>query len=91
MSEDGYKIGHIYRIKASFNHEPVGVLAFVYRKESQGIYLISENGVDMGLFSPKDQSKYLEYVTDSGFIYVYENDLKLKEDIHNSLFEMAFS
>jgi hypothetical protein len=79
-----FQVGVVVRVKTSFLNEPAGVLAYVYecydKPGMTGVSLITENGVDLGGFSLREQAEYLEQVYDTGIIYVFKNVIQLDRD-----------
>ena len=88
--------GCLVRLKQSFCKEPIGTLAFVYENYSlgegrwNGVSLITENGVDLGGFSEREQVDFLENVTQTGFRYRFINMMHLGEDFENGVFKEVF-
>lgn len=83
-------IGDIVRLNQSFLDEPTGCLAYVYNIESDGCYIITENGEDLGLFD-KRQFKKLSYVCRSNFYYRFSTNEQLMYDWNDGLFLPAFN
>lgn len=89
--------GSIVRLKESFCGEPVQTRAFVYDIFSlgegrwNGISLITENGVDLGGFSEREQVDCLQHVCKTDFRYRFRNVMQLGEDFNNGVFNSVFN
>lgn len=96
MQLSPYSLGSLVTVKRSFLNEPAGVVAYVYEHYSidndttQGISLITQNGVDLGGFSLQEQYDYLEYYGDTGQVYTFSNVTQLKIDWDKGVFKMIF-
>lgn len=87
-----YQIGTLVKVNASFMDEPEGVISYVYEHYTGGgISLITQNGVDLGGFSPKEQSMYLEYWRDTGRVYHFKNVIQLAYDWRSGIFKPLFA
>lgn len=96
-----FKEGHIVRVMASFNHEPVGVRGYIYGSKvwdnvidgrhygDTVFYVITENGVDLGGFNGADY-KYLEFDRDSGILYPDGVDGRVEDDFAAGWFDLVF-
>lgn len=84
MAERIFRSGNIVRLGASFLGEPVGTLAYVYEEynigDDEGVSIITENGCNIGGFSPDEQEKYLKLERDTGIEYDFKNVTKLRDD-----------
>lgn len=83
-------------MKQSFCGEPVGTRAYVYEIYSlgegrwNGVSLITENGVDLGGFSEREQVDFLERIGRTDYRYRFTNMMQLGEDFSNGVFEHVF-
>lgn len=86
-----FSLGSLVTVKTEFLGEPPGVIAYVYEVYDKpgisGISLITQNGVDLGGFSIKDQDQYLEYYGDTGQVYHFKNVIQLDQDWNRGLFK----
>ena len=88
--------GCIVKLKESFLNEPIGTLAYVYENYSlgegrwNGVSLITENGVDLGGFSEREQVDYLEAISQTGYRYRFINMIQLGEDYEKGVFTDVF-
>jgi len=87
-----FTVGDIVRIKSSFLGEPENVLGYVYQNynlggeyETDGVSIITENGVDLGGFSGAEQVEYLQFVRKSKYLYKFKNVIQLDKDFENQI------
>lgn len=89
-----FSLGSLVTVKTSFMNEPAGVVAYVYENYDKpsisGISLITQNGVDLGGFSLKEQQQYLEYYGDTGKCYHFKNVTQLAADWRAGVFKPIF-
>lgn len=89
--------GSLVKLKQSFCREPVGTRAYVYEIFSlgegrwNGVSLITENGVDLGGFSEREQVDCLKHVCKTEFRYRFLNVMQLEEDFSNGIFNSVFN
>lgn len=87
MQKRTLHLGDIVVVKKSFMEEPEGVLAYVYEEydigDGPGVSIITQNGVNIGGFSPEEIDDYLQYVTHSRVGYHFQNVIKLDDDFPN--------
>lgn len=89
--------GSIVRLKESFCGEPFGTRAYVYDIYSlgegrwNGVSLITENGVDLGGFSEREQVDFLECIGRTEYRYRFINIMQLGEDFKNGVFNSVFT
>lgn len=89
-----YSLGSLVTVKTSFLNEPAGVIAYVYEVYDKpgitGISLITQNGVDLGGFSLKEQADFLKYYGDTGLVYSFKNVTQLHMDWQLGVFKQIF-
>ncbi len=90
-----YQVGQLVKVDKRFcNHETTGYIYEQYQDfndaENYGVGIILKDGKNLGGFSFREQQDYLEFVSDTGFAYQFENVMKLHQDYQAGLFEMFF-
>ena len=84
-----FELGDMVQINVSFCNEPKGVKAIVYEEynlgNEEGISIITENGINIGGFSPDEQKQYLKPISKTRCNYQFENVMKLDHDFKKEI------
>lgn len=95
MFDHNLSVGTVVKVITSFQNEPAGVHGIVYEaykhSHSEGVSVITQNGTDLGGFSPREQERFLQVVQHTTLRYRFTNVIQLAEDFRAGAFTQYFT
>jgi hypothetical protein len=87
-----FTMGSLVTVSIEVCGEPAGVVAFVYEHYGAqgGISLITQNGVDLGGWSLREQALYLNFYGDTKYLYLFKSVIQLAADWDAGVFKFIF-
>jgi len=89
--------GDLVRIKRSFIGSKPNCLGYVYDtypdfddSSKTGVSIITDDGIDLGGFSYREQKEFLEFVSHTDLLYNFKNVIKLSNDFDEGYFKDVF-